>query len=126
VSAAAPAGGADGWHSHEGGSRGGQSRLAKHEHAGALASDKMRDDVAERGQDVEAEAERASLPREVEMLADKLRLSQNMVHELEAANAELDKALHVALAMSNAGKVSASLPPSLPPAFLAFVAPAQP
>ena len=42
---------------------------------------------------------------EVQVLADKLRLSQSMVQELEASNAELDKALHVALAMLQAGKV---------------------
>ncbi len=39
------------------------------------------------------------------MLAERLRLSQTMVLELEASNAELDKALHVALALSNSEKV---------------------
>jgi hypothetical protein len=43
---------------------------------------------------------------EVEVLAERLRLSQKMVLELEASNAELDKALHVALAMSNSEQVS--------------------
>ena len=37
--------------------------------------------------------------REVGLLVEKLRLSQQMVSELEAANSELDRALHVALAV---------------------------
>lgn len=48
---------------------------------------------------------------EVEVLAEKLRLSQHMVQELQESNMELDKALHVALSMSRSAKVLLLTPP---------------